>query len=422
MTLAMTLAAGTRVGAQAPAGDTLRLGELHRDAERTDRRSAQAELLAEQSRLRLANLRAERLPTLGVLGVAQYLSDVPSISLPGGPPVPPNDNYDAYLSVRQRLLDPSAAPRRAVVRAQLAESKARLRSALHAQRLAVNEAFFTALLLGAQRETLDAAITELEGQRDLAATRVTEGAALPSEGNRIEAELLRRRQSRATLVADRLAVLDVLGSLIGRPVSEHVALALPEVGTLDSLTARGPEGRPEFEQFARSREVLAERRAATAATDRPRVAAFARAGYGRPGLNPLARDFDAYWLAGIQLEWSPWNWGATRREQQVLTLQSDIIASEEEAFEAGLGRMAMRAAASAQQLVRTLESDEAIVTLHRATLDETRLRFVEGVITSSELIDRQGDLLEAQLARATHRVQLAEAVARLLTTLGREVR
>jgi len=44
------------------------------------------------------------------------------------------------------------------------------------------------------------------------------------------------------------------------------------------------------------------------------------------------------------------------------------------------------------------------------------------VITAAEYIDRETDLLNARIARATHRVQLAQARATYLTTLGLEVR
>jgi outer membrane protein TolC len=124
----------------------------------------------------------------------------------------------------------------------------------------------------------------------------------------------------------------------------------------------------------------------------------------------------------VQVEWTPWTWGATRREQEVLALQSEIVASEEAAFTANVERAAVRATATMRQLARTVDLDEEIVVLHRGILDETRLRYNEGVITSAEFVDRQVDLLAAELARVTHRVQLAEAQARLLTTLGREVR
>ena len=180
--------------------------------------------------------------------------------------------------------------------------------------------------------------------------------------------------------------------------------------------------RPEHAQFDAGRALLAERRAAVAARDRPSVSAFGRAGYGRPGLNPLAREFDSYWTAGVQLEWRPWDWGASRREQEVLALQSRIIETEEEAFEAGIERALLRASANIAQLRSSLVADDQIVDLHRRVLDEARLRFGEGVITTAEYVDRQTDLLSAEFARETHRVQLAEARARVLTTLGLEVR
>jgi hypothetical protein len=37
-------------------------------------------------------------------------------------------------------------------------------------------------------------------------------------------------------------------------------------------------------------------------------------------------------------------------------------------------------------------------------------------------VDRQTDVLNARLARAAHRVELAQASARFLTTVGLEVR
>ena len=50
------------------------------------------------------------------------------------------------------------------------------------------------------------------------------------------------------------------------------------------------------------------------------------------------------------------------------------------------------------------------------------MRFQEGVVTASEYLDRNTEWLAAQFARGRHRVELAQARARLLTTLGLEVR
>ncbi|MFN2566457.1 MAG: TolC family protein [Gemmatimonadaceae bacterium] len=418
------------IRAQQPSAtrDTLRLDALQSDAVRRDPRARQLELLASQSGLRLRSLEAERLPTLSATAQGQYQSDVVSIpQLPNGPtpPAQPHDTYDAHLAARQRLYDPSFGPRRDLERAQLAESQARVRSALFTLRQSVNDAYFTALLLQAQSAELEAGVTDLEAQLRVARDRVRLGSALPSDAATLEAELLRRRQSLAELAANQEAALVVLGDLTGRAVAPTDVLALPDHGA-EVARARAALGelraRPEYEQFARTREILARREASVAAQERPRVAAFGRAGYGRPGLNPLARDFDSYWLAGVQVEWTPWSWGTTRRDREVLAIQRQIVATEEAAFTESIRRAVARDLAAIDRLERTLETDDAIIALRERILREMRLRFTEGVITSAEYVDRQTDVLTARLARVTHRVELAQARARFLTSVGIEAR
>ena len=412
-----------------PARDSLRLGALHADALRNDPRGRQLELLVAQSSLRLRNLRAERLPALNLDLQGQYLSDVPTIpfQFPGGagPAPPPNDNYDANLAVRQRLYDPSRAPRVAIERAELAESQARVRTSLFALKQNVNDAYFTALLLQAQRAELETGVTDLEAQLRVAGDRVRLGSSLPSESATLEAELIRRRQSIADVASNRDAALAVLGDLTGRAVAGADALVLPDLSA-DVAQARATFGdlrqRPEYAQFARSRDVIDRRRVALGAQEQPRVFAFGRAGYGRPGLNPLAREFDEYWLAGVQVEWSPWRWGATQREREELSIQREIVATEEAAFTATIRRTVANDLAAIDRLERSLEADEEIIGLRERILGEARLRFREDVITSAEFVDRETDVLAARLARATHRVELARARARFLTLIGLEVR
>jgi outer membrane protein TolC len=409
--------------------DTLFLGVLQADAVRRDPRGRQVELLASQSALRLRNLQAERLPTLSVLGQTQYQSDVPVMPLefPGGlrPPIPPKDTYDAYLSGRARLYDPTVSPRRAAERAQLAESQARVHTALYDLRRSVNEAYFGALLLGAQRAELENAVTNLEAQRKVAAERVQGGAALRSEVTMLDAELLRRRQTLADLAASREATLDVLEELTGQTLDGRVVLALPDL-SVEVARARAAlselRARPEYEQFARSREVIERQQAVIRAQDLPRVSAYSRAGYGQPGLNPLGTGFDTYWLGGVQVEWMPWRWGTTEREREVLALQQQIVASEEAAFTDAIRRSVIRDLATIDRLEQSLQADAAIIALREQVLRETRLRFNEGVVTSAEYVDRETDLLDARLARVTHSVELAQARARFLTQLGLEVR
>ena len=140
------------------------------------------------------------------------------------------------------------------------------------------------------------------------------------------------------------------------------------------------------------------------------------------GLNPLSDKFDSYWLTGIRLQWAPWNWGVTNRDKQINSLERDIVTSEEKAFTAGLKRAVELDFASIDRLDTTLSKDDEIIVLRERILVETRARYAEAVITSADYVDKQTDVLAARLTRASHRVELAQARAHLLTTLGIEVR
>lgn len=413
--------------AQTPA-DSLRLGTLRSAAISADPRTAQLRLLQSQSSLRQRSIDAELKPSLSVDGFAQYQSDVTrlGVSLPGITlPQPKHETYDARVGAQQKLFDPSIGPRRAVERAQLAESQARVHSVQYSLMESVNSAYFTALRAQMQISELETTLTDLEAQLKVAEARVNAGTALNSETSSLRAELIRRKQSIAEQRSARAAAIAVLSDLTGTRVDPSSPLAIPSLEN-EAASARASltslKQRPEYEQFERSREVLRQSESARSAQDLPRVVAFGRLGYGRPGLNPLSDKFDTYWLSGVQLQWTPWNWGTTSRDKQIAELQRQIVTTEEQAFTAQLQRGVEQDIASIDRLEASLKDDEEIITLRESILVESRARFRESVITSAEYVDRQTDVLSARLNRATHRVELAQARAHLLNTLGIEVR
>ena len=413
--------------AQTPA-DSLRLSTLRAATAVNDSRAAQLELLASQSELRLKNISTDLKPSVSIDGLAQYQSDVPSIgaNIPGiSLPVQPKDTYDARLSAQQRIYDPSLNARRSVERATLAESQARVKTALYSLNESVNSAFYIALRSQEAIAELETTITDLQAQLDVAGKRVTAGTALPSESNALRAEILRRRQSVAEQKASRKAALAILSDLTGRPIDSLSLLAAPDVATAANEARANLASlrmRPEYEQFARSRDILDQTAIAHRAQELPRVSAFARAGYGRPGLKFLSDKFDSYWLGGIQLQWTPWTWGASSRERQIAALQKRIVDTEEKAFTDQLRRSVEQDLSSIDRLESSLADDDRIIALRENILTETRSRYREAVITSAEYIDRQTDVLSARISRAIHRVELAQARAHFLTTLGIEFR
>ena len=420
------IASSAIASAQQP-GDSLRLREATSAALGADPRQRQIGLHASASDLRIRNILASRLPQISGNGQAQYQSTVTRIAVPIPGitiPSPSRDTYDAHVNAQESIFDPTLSSKQALERAQLAESQAGVRTSVFGRRQEVNDAFFAAATLEQRIAEIGLAITDLESRLKEAATRFREGAALPSDTAIVAATLLQRRQDLYQARADRSAALERLSDLIGRQLPRTTTAIVPNLdaavaSTLDRLGQL--RDRPEYEQFSATRARLATQGQLEAAQDKPRVSAFGRLGYGRPGLNMLSSSFDAYWLAGVQVQWTPWNWGTTDRDRQSLEIQRQIVATNETAFTESLQRGIHQAIATIAGLDSSLVLDDQIVTLRERIEAETRVKLNEGVATAAEYADRSTDVLSARLMRIQHRVQRAQAQANLLTTLGVEV-
>ena len=421
-----SLALSHVAGAQAR-GDSLRLGELQAAAERNDPRARQLGIRESQSALRLRTIAAERLPAVSGSAMAQHQSVVTEFpAAPGGMgPSLLHDTYDAYVGVSDPLLDLTRSARTAAERAQLARARADVATALYGVRQQVNASFFAAAALSARHDAVAATIADLEAQARVIESRVRNGTALRSELSAIRAEVLRRRQDDAQILADRDAALRVLADLTGTPFSPERPIALP---ALDRLVAESRArhdsvaSRPELERFERMRDVLSRQADVVGAGTKPRVSAFVRGGVGRPGLNMLSTRAEPYWLGGVQVQWSPLDWGRATRERQVLELERGAVAADAAAFRDALRRQTVSDVAALDRLEQVLGTDDEIVALREQIVREAASRFRESAITVAEYVDRQTELLTARINRDLHRVELAQARANYLTTLGLQVR
>ena len=407
--------------------DSLRLDELQVAAERHDPRAQQLGIRESQSALRLRTIAAERLPTVTGSALAQHQSVVtefPAATGQMGPSLP-HDTYDAYVAVSDPLLDLTRSARTAAERAQLGRARADVAASLYAVRQQVNTSFFTAAALSARHDAVAATIADLESQAKVVDSRVRNGTALRSELSALRAEVLRRRQDDAQLLADRDAAIRVLADLTGVALSPDSPIALPALERLvaesrarrDSVAAR-----PELERFERMRDVLARQGDVVGAGTKPRVSAFVRGGVGRPGLNMLSRRAEPYWIGGVQVQWNPLDWGRTTREREVLELERDAVSADADAFRDALRRQTVSDVAALDRLAQVLSTDDEIVALREQIVREASSRFRESAITVAEYVDRQTELLTARINRDLHRVELAQARATYLTTLGLQVR
>jgi outer membrane protein TolC len=409
------------------AQDTLRLSAMQEAAVQSDPRVRQRDLLRSATELRQAVIGSDRLPRISVNGWASHQSDVtqPELGVPGVTfPEFPKDRWQSTLDVEQPLYDAGdVSRRRAIEQARHAESEAGVDVALYELRSEVNSAFYSAVLLDERAREFEALVEDLDARLAAVRARVDAGTALGRDAAEIEAELVRAQLRRDEARASRRAALAILSDLVGRPVDTAAVLTLPDeapelAAPSDRSALAGLRQRPEFEQLRLSRVRLDREAEATSVENRPRIFAFGQAGLGLPGLDQFRRSTDAFWQAGIRLEWRPWTWRSAGRTAEALRLEQDVLATEE----AALGRRLARAVAvdleDISRLEAALTDDERVVALRTEVERQARAQYDEGAITTPEYVEARTDVLEARLELERHRVELAQARSRYLTTLG----
>lgn len=417
----------TLIGRAVRAQDTIRVEQMQEAALRSDPRAKQRDLLRAATDLRLGVIGSDRLPQLSVNGYGSHQSDVtrPSLGVPGVTiPELPKDRWQTTLDIEQRLYDGGdVARRRAVEEAREAESQAGVDVALYELRSDVNSAFFSAFLLDKRSREYGALVTDLDARLAAVRARVEAGTALGRDAAEIEAELVRARLQRDEARASRRASLAILTDLVGQPIDTTAVLALPadepeRTHPVDPAALAALRQRPEFDQFRRTRLRLEREAEATSVENKPRLYAFGQAGVGLPGLDQFRRSSDAFWQAGLRVEWRPWTWRSAGQTAAALRLQQEVVTAEEEA----LGRRLARAVATdleeIERLKAALADDERVVALRTEVERQARAQYDEGAITTPDYVETRTDVLEARLTLERHRVELAQARSRYLTTLG----
>ncbi len=415
------------VGRRAPAQDTLRIERLQVAALRSDPRAGQCDLLRAATDLRLAVIGADRLPQLEINGQATHQSDVTRVRLDSpGIAVPdfPKDRWQTTLDLEQRLYDGGdVARRRELETARHAESEAALDVSLYQLRSDVNSAFFAAFLFEKRVAEYEALMADLDARLTAVRARVEAGTALGRDAAEIEAERVRAGLQREEARASRRASLAILADLVGISLDTNAVLVLPggepeRTHPADVAAASALRRRPEFDQLRRSRARLEREAAYTSVENRPRVFAFGQAGVGLPGLDQFRTSSDAFWQAGIKVEWRPWSWRSAGRKAAAYRLQQDIVGTEEQALGRRLARAVVTYLEDIGRLKAALADDERIVALRTEVERQARAQFDEGAITTPDYVTTRTDVVEARLTLQRHRVELAQARSSYLTTLG----
>jgi outer membrane protein len=440
--LAAALAVATipsRAGAQAaaqPPALRLTLEEAIRDGLQTSHRLAEAAARGEAAEAITDQRHAATRPQIAALAGYTRTNHVDTfgVLLPNNqlriiyPDVP--DNYRTRLDLQWPIytggrLDASERAARAEARASsddLAAARADLR-------LEITRAYWALVTARESLRVVEESVTRIDAHLQDVRNQLTAGLVPPNEVLSVEAQESRQRmlriQARTTREVTEAELARLIGAAPGTPIEPAASLEELPVEprppqALAALVEQAKQQRPERAALTTRVAAALERvRAATAGT-KPTIAVAGGFDYARPNPRIFPREgaWKESWDASINLMWPLFDGG--RAGAEVAEAAATSRASEERLadFDAIL-------AVELRQRGSELESSRAAIEAAndavRSATEARRVvgeRFAAGVATSTDVLDAQVALLQAELDRTQAIANRRLAEARLVRALG----
>lgn len=371
--------------------------------------------------LRKSNLKVNYLPRVDFNAEATWQSDVtqmnipiPNISIPS----PDKDNYKLTVDVSQLIWDGGATNSRL-------KSEENVRLLEHNKvdnELYVLKGRVASLYFGLS--SIDIAIQQLrimEGELDKRIAEiqagVNAGAILESSLTALQAEKLRIGQSIDANLAQRDNLIESIYSITGTRIGEQTEIKLPNL----TVPINNQCNRPDYKTFDLQQNYLSATSKILSSKRMPTLAAFAKAGYGKPGLNMLSSEFDTYAILGARLSWNIWDWNSTSRERQNIKIQQNIMNYRRDVFDDNFNSQVKSSIAQINSLEKQLLSDEKIVQLLEKSVQVSASQLKNGTITSATYLSDFNSLLRARIDMSLRKVKLSHEKVKLYFTMGLEI-
>ena len=155
---------------------------------------------------------------------------------------------------------------------------------------------------------------------------VKNGAILQSSEQILDAEVLKIQQQIDELRSDKIKMIGNLALITETMFDENSMLVKP------IFTEYKKGLRPELDFFDYQKEQLDISKEVISKSTSPKLNVFAQAGYGNPGLNMLNNSFEAFYLAGLKLNWNVFDWNKSKSEKEAIEVAKQIVGTEKESF------------------------------------------------------------------------------------------
>jgi outer membrane protein TolC len=269
--------------------------------------------------------------------------------------------------------------------------------------------------------------------RHLDDAKVTFAAGLISEADvaRLEGQHAQSRHLLVTTLSYERVAADMLRRLMHLESGAEFEIGVDVLGeppakqarTLDELQAMARKHRLDLKALRTAKRSLDNVASATRANYYPRVDAFADAIYANPNqrIFPQQEQWDFTWDVGVRLTWTINDTFQTIGQSAEAEARVDGAAEQLRALEDGVASTVTQAFYDIDVARSAIETADKREQVAKTALEARRMLFRGGKSTATEIVDSEGELIEARLQRVDAHVDLLVARARLEHAVGTRV-
>lgn len=365
----------------------------------------------------LANARKACLPQFIVVGQATYQSkatEIP-ISLPNvNIPSLSKDQYRLYGELSQSLTDLfTVKEQREYICATSEIETQQAEVELYKLQERINHLYFGILLLDAQIQLAELLKKDIQSGIEKTEVAIANGIALEIAVDNLRAEWLKADQGAIELKATRQGYAEVLALFINSPVNESTEFETPLRHILtDSIC------RPELKLFDLQHKSFDLQRKLSVHKRLPRVNLFLQGGWGRPGLNLLDNDFEAYCIGGLRLSWNIASFYTFRNERKILVNQQNKVNMQRETFLFNTRILLKQQNADLLKMQELIKTDKSIVALRENVKNAVQSQLVYGTATANDYLLAVNAADQARQSLIVHEIQLLMTAYNARTVAG----
>jgi outer membrane protein TolC len=379
----------------------------------------QHSLIDHNRELAMKNSSKVNLPSFVVDGTATYQNENITIQIPvpgiEAPVVPVNFNrllinfnqsiYNGGLAARKKWLDSLAYDAQGF-ELEIQRSKIRAQVTGIYGTIILNRSKWA--ILNKQRLTLQAKIKQLGGA-------VESGVGFKSDLLSLQAEQLNLDQQITEAQFAEQGLIAQLEQLTAHEIAKDSEFELPAIEIVDTEVS----GRPEFQVLQSGRDILEAQKELSRAKRLPYIGIFGTVGYGYPGYDIFNSNPRPMALIGLKLKWNIIDYGASRNDREILSLNQSILNYEQKRLTIQLSAELEKQLQEIEKYHALLLNDKAIVAIRKQVTQQVGARLAGGTATSTDYLTQLNNEAVAELNSVVHGIKLKLARINYLIIQGK---